>query len=175
MATLYELGSQYNELLEMLENGEYTFDELKDTIEMIDGEFDEKAVKVALVRNMEKAEIVKIDEEIKRLSELKKSHNSNIERLEKYLFNQMTAVGKRQIKSPLVNINIRTNQESVNPDDPRWGKDGKDFILWAQKNNRDDLLKYYEPIPKLTAIKDAIKSGEDIPASLRRTTTLSIR
>lgn len=175
MATLYDLGSQYNQLLDMLESGEYTLDDLRDTIEMIDDEFDEKAVKVALVRNMEQAEIAKIDEEIKRLNDLKNSHDSNINRLEKYLFNQMTAVGKTSIKSPLVNINIKTNPESVNTDDPRWGENGKDFVLWAQKNNRDDLLKYGKPTPKLSAIKDAIKSGQDIPASLHRKTKLNIR
>lgn len=175
MATLYELGSQYNELLDMLESGEYTFDDLRDTIEMIDGEFDEKAVKLALVISTEKGESEKIKTQIDRLTALKKCRDNNIKRLREYLLDQMQSVNKTTIKSTLAVISVTNSQEKIDEKDPRWGEDGKIFVAWAQKNLRDDLLTFYDPEPDKKAIKAALDAGEVLPISTRRDKSLRIR
>ena len=175
MATLYELGSQYNELLDMLESGEYTLDDLHDTIEMIDGEFDEKAVKLALVISMEKGESEKIKTQIDRLTALKKYRDNNVKRLKEYLLGQMQAVNKTTIKSPLTVISITNSPEKIDEEDPRWGVGGQVFVEWAQKNNRDDLLYFYDPDPDKKAIKAALDAGEVLPISTRRDKSLRIR
>lgn len=175
MATLYELGSQYNELLDMLENGEYTLDDLHDTIEMINGEFDEKATNLALVINMEKGESEKIKTEIDRLTALKKYRDNNVKRLREYLLGQMQSVNKVTIKSPLAVISVTNSPEKIDEDDPRWGVKGQAFVEWAQKNNRDDLLYFYDPEPDKKAIKAALDAGEVLPISTRRDKSLRIR
>lgn len=175
MATLYELGSQYNELLDMLESGEYTLDDLHDTIEMIDGEFDEKATNLALAINMEKGESEKIKTEIDRLTALKKYRDNNVKRLREYLLGQMQAVNKVTIKSPLVVLSVTNSPEKIDEDDPRWGVKGQTFVEWAQKNNRDDLLYFYDPEPDKKAIKAALDAGEVLPISTRRDKSLRIR
>lgn len=175
MATLYDLGSQYNELLDMLESGEYAFDDLRDTIEMIDDEFDEKAVKLALVISTEKGESEKTKMQIDRLTALKKYRDNNIKRLKEYLLSQMQSVNKTTIKSPLTVISVTNSPEKIDEDDPRWGKDGQGFVEWAQKNNRDDLLYFHDPVPNKTAIKAALDAGEVLPISTRRDKSLRIR
>ena len=37
-----------------------------------------------------------------------------------------------------------------------------DFVAWAQSQNRDDLLTYKDPVPNKTAIKKAIKDGQNV-------------
>jgi hypothetical protein len=175
MATLYDLGSQYNELLDMLESGEYTFDDLRDTIEMIDGEFDEKAVKLALVISTEKGESEKTKAQIDRLTALKKYRDNNVKRLKEYLLGQMQSVNKTTIKSTLAVISVTNSPEKIDEDDPRWGVKGQTFVEWAQKNNRDDLLTFHDPEPDKKAIKAALDAGEVLPASTRRDKSLRIR
>lgn len=175
MATLYDLGSQYNELLDMLESGEYAFDDLRDTIEMIDGEFDEKAVKLALIISMEKGESEKTKMQIDRLTALKKYRDNNIKRLREYLLDQMQSVNKTTIKSPLAVISITNTKEQIDEKDPRWGEEGEIFVAWAQKNLRDDLLKFHDPTPDKDAIKLALNAGEVLPISTRRDKSLRIR
>ena len=175
MATLYDLGNQYNDLLDMLESGEYAFDDLRDTIEMIDDEFDEKAVKLALVISMEKFESEKTKMQIDRLTALKKYRDNNVKRLREYLLGQMQAVNKTTIKSPLAVISITNSPEKIDEEDPRWGVGGQVFVEWAQKNNRDDLLYFYDPDPDKKAIKAALDAGEVLPISTRRDKSLRIR
>ena len=175
MATLYDLGNQYNDLLDMLESGEYTLDDLHDTIEMIDGEFDEKAAKLALIISTEKGESEKTKMQIDRLTALKKYRDNNIKRLREYLLDQMQSVNKTTIKSTLAVISVTNSQEKIDEKDPRWGEDGKIFVAWAQKNLRDDLLTFYDPEPDKKAIKAALDAGEVLPISTRRDKTLRIR
>lgn len=175
MATLYDLGSQYNELIEMLESGEYSLDDLHDTIEMIDGEFEQKATNIALLINNEKGEEAKIKAEIDRLTALKGYRQNNVKRLRQYLLDQMQAVNKTTIKSPLVAISVTNAPAKIDEDDPRWGVKGQTFVEWAQKNNRDDLLYFYDPEPDKKAIKAALDAGEVLPISTRRDKSLRIR
>lgn len=51
----------------------------------------------------------------------------------------------------------------------------EDFLNWAQKNGRDDLLTYKEPTANKAAIKAAITDGEDIPAEIVENLNISIK
>lgn len=49
------------------------------------------------------------------------------------------------------------------------------FEIWAMENGRQDLLTIGEPMANKTAIKAAIKAGEEIPARLTERNNLSIK
>ena len=76
----------------------------------------------------------------------------------------------KKVDQPIAKLTIRQNAESVEV------ADEKNFIEWAQSHDRDDLLRYSTPDINRTAIKDAIRSGAEIPgAQLVRTKSLIIK
>lgn len=51
----------------------------------------------------------------------------------------------------------------------------EDFVQWAMSNERDDLLTYKEPTANKKAIKDAIASGEKLPAEIVESNNIQIK
>ena len=51
----------------------------------------------------------------------------------------------------------------------------EDFVEWALKNDRDDLLTFGKPTVNKTAVKAALLEGEDIPAEIKEKQNISIK
>lgn len=93
MTKLYELTADYNNLLSMVESGDFSEDEVADTLEGIQGEIDDKLqATVCVIREME-AEAKKFDDEIARMTAIKKSYKSNSDRLKEYIRFEMEKTG----------------------------------------------------------------------------------
>lgn len=92
-----------------------------------------------------------------------------VERLKKYLLDNMIAINLDKVKGVRASVSLRNNPESVVVDD----EDA--FREWAIMSMRDDLLRYKEPDINKTAIKGALKEGQDIPARLERTRSVVIK
>ena len=152
---LYEVSEQYTKLLEMAEEQGLTEEIIRDTLESIEGEFDEKADNLACLIKTVLAEAEAIKAEQDKLSERFKTKKAYADRLKKYLFEQMSAIGKRKIETPRNVLSLRKTAGAVKIED-----EGK-FIEWAEKNN-DELLKYTPPAPDKTKIKEYLKQGNMI-------------
>lgn len=149
------IAEQENKLLEALT-------ELK-------GDFDTKAESVSLYIKELEAGTKLLGESIKNLQSRKKAMENKVERLKSYLLASMETVGESKIETDKVRISLRNNAPSV------FIYDEKAFIN-QYKGNRDDLLKYSEPTVNKTAIKEALKSGEDIAgATLESKKTITIK
>ena len=149
------IAEQENKLLEALT-------ELK-------GDFDTKAESVSLYIKELEAGAKALGESIKNLQSRKKAMENKVEHLKAYLINSMDTVNETKIETDKVRISLRNNAPSVVV------YDEKAFIN-QYKGNRDDLLKYSEPTINKTAVKDALKSGEDIAgATLESKRTVTIK
>lgn len=149
------IAEQENKLLEALT-------ELK-------GDFDTKAESVSLYIKELEAGTKLLGESIKNLQSRKKAMENKVEHLKSYLLASMETVGESKIETDKVRISLRSNAPSV------FIYDEKAFIN-QYKGNRDDLLKYSEPTINKTAIKEALKSGEDIAgATLESKKTITIK
>lgn len=149
------IAEQENKLLEALT-------ELK-------GDFDTKAESVSLYIKELEAGTKLLGESIKNLQSRKKAMENKVEHLKSYLLASMETVGESKIETDKVRISLRNNAPSV------LIYDEKAFIN-QYKGNRDDLLKYSEPTVNKTAIKEALKSGEDITgATLETKKTITIK
>jgi hypothetical protein len=149
------IAEQENKLLEALT-------ELK-------GDFDTKAESVSLYIKELEAGTKALGESIKNLQSRKKAMENKVERLKAYLINSMDTVNETKIETDKVRISLRNNAPSVVV------YDEKAFIN-QYKGNRDDLLKYSEPTINKIAVKDALKSGEDIAgATLEAKRTVTIK
>ena len=75
------------------------------------------------------------------------------------------------IKSPIISITLKRTPAKIDKSD---GWEGR-FVNWAQENDRDDLLFFYDPEPDTKAIMEALDYGEDIPAKLVSGETVMIK
>lgn len=166
---LYEISDQYAALMDMADD--IPADALADTLESIQADFDEKAINVALVIQNLKSDENQLKEEIDRLTAKKRAIKARQDRLREYLLTNMQSVKKMAIKSPLIGITLKRTPAKIDKS-ADWESR---FVNWAQENNRDDLLFFYDPEPDTKAIMRAIDNGEDIPAKLVSGETVMIK
>lgn len=166
---LYEISDQYAALMDMADD--IPADALADTLESIQADFDEKAINVALVIQNLKSDENQLKEEIDRLVSKKKAIKARQDQLREYLLTNMQAVKKKPIKSPLICITLKRTPAKIDKSEDWESR----FVNWAQENNRDDLLFFYDPEPDTNAIMKALDNGEDIPAKLVSGETVMIK
>ena len=166
---LYKISDQYAALMDMADD--IPADALADTLESIQADFDEKAINVALVIQNLKSDENQLKEEIDRLTAKKRAIKTRQDRLREYLLTNMQAVKKMAIKSPIIGITLKRTPAKI---DKSEGWESR-FVNWAQENNRDDLLFFYDPEPDTKAVMRALDNGEDIPAKLVSGETIMIK
>lgn len=161
--TLYELTSEYMELLAMLEDPDTDEAVILDTLEGVDGELEEKADGYARVMRQMDADAKAIKAEEERLYNRRKSLENRSAWLKGRLQNAMEMTGKTKIKTELFSFGIQKNPASVVIDD--------------ETMIPGDYLIPQAPKIDKTAIKDALKAGVDMAgiAHLEQTQSLRIR
>ena len=197
MSTLFELTSDFTELFDRFDeinnyepdtdaDGKYIdaagniiddvvkykqdmLDMWFDTLDGIEGEFSDKAENIACMikQYTETADAHERQERAQRAA--KERCRREAERLKKYLLDNMTEMNLGKINGVRASVSVRNNPEGVVVDDDSV------FRSWAMEQGRDDLLRYKEPDINKTAVKAALKAGEDIPARLERTRSVVIK
>ena len=161
---LYEISEAIREV----QNADLPEDAKRDTLESLECDFEEKADNIACLVKENNAMSKALKEEAKKLLERAKAKDMSSEWLTSYLKESFESNGKTKIETTRNKISIRQNPESVETDEG--------FIVWAQSNNCDNLLKYTEPIPDKKAIKEYIKDGNMLSlARLIKTERLEIK
>lgn len=114
MTQLYAMTAQMVELAAMLETDDEELKQaIQDTMAGINGEFEIKADNIVMLRRNIEGDILAIDSEIDRLSELKRIKNNSINQLGEYLRKNMEAADIKSIKRPLFTITLAKGSESV--------------------------------------------------------------
>jgi hypothetical protein len=162
---LYELVRYQTELERLADSGEVPPEEIKDTLEALDGDIKEKAVQVAaFTRNLDAAAAA--------IREAGRAMLARAERLERradgvrnYLLFQCQVAGITKIEAPWFTLAVRKNPPAVVIDNER--ELPAEFMVQPPAP---------PPRPDKTAIKAAIKAGEDVPgAHLSESDRLEIR
>lgn len=111
--TLYELTTDYAELLMLAEDPDIDEEAFIDTLEGIEGAIEDKADGYAKVIRQLTADAEALKAEADRLSNRRKSIEGNIDRMKKALQNTMTITGKTKFKTELFSFSVRKNPASV--------------------------------------------------------------
>lgn len=106
---LYEIAEAFRAFMDAVEAGEIPAEAIPDTLAGIDGEFEDKAENIAKIISSNKSDIAGYEFEIDRLSKLRDAVKNQNTRLNAYLFDQMKAIGKTKIKTPLFGFSICKN------------------------------------------------------------------
>ena len=161
MGTLYELKSEYIQLREMAGDPDISPEALRDTMDAINGELEDKADGYAKVIRELEAEEAGLDAEIKRLQARKSAVSGNKGRIKDALESAMRETGKLKFKTALFSFGIQKNPPSV-------------AIL--SENIPLDYLVVPEPQPDKKRILAELKAGATFDrAELRQTEALRIR
>lgn len=163
MATLYDLTSDYENLLQLAEDPDTDPQILKDTMEAIEGEIEEKADGYAMIMKELEAQELALKMETDRLTNRRLAISNNITCLKRGLEAAMRLTGKTKFKTTLFSYNIQRNPASVVVDVP-----------WEQLP--EDFLKYKDPDIDKTKLKKALQDGAEIDGvRLVQTESLRIR
>ena len=139
-----------------------------DTLDGMEQELVRKAENVAVyIKNMEsEAKTLKTEED--KLKARRQAKENAAKRMREYLMGCMKQANISKIDEPRAVISVRNNPESVEISDEN------EFIGWAA--DHDEYLRYKAPEINKTAVKNALKSGAEIPfAALTRSQSLTIK
>lgn len=128
-----------------------------DTLEGIEGEFDEKAESIAVYIKQLKAEAKMLKAEKAAIAKRQSQKEKQAENLKAYLLNSMQALGRQKIDMPRAVISLKKNAPCLVIDDEI------SFVEWAEEHNLARLLKYSMPEVKKNDVKALCKNGEAIP------------
>lgn len=151
MTKLYEITGQFRELAALAEGAdEDLLIAVRDTIDAIEAEFNDKAVAVShIVLNFD-ADIAALDLEIDRLTERRRLITNRQKQIKDYLRENMEATGISKISCPLFTITCAKGRESV--------------VVDNEDGIPDDLMSVKTEVrPDKIAIAARLKAGEEIP------------
>lgn len=168
MTQLYAMTAQMVELAAMLDTDDEGLKQaIQDTIGAIQGEFGEKADSIVMLRRNIEGDVLAIDSEIDRLSELKRIKNNSIAQLTNYLKRNMEAADITSIKRPLFSITLAKGSESVIVDKEDDLPD--DFTVVKTSINPDKkaiAARLKEIREHNIAVRKRMDAGEDAEAEL---------
>lgn len=160
--TLYEITGELLALLEMAENPDTDPETLRDTMEAVSGELEEKAEGYGCVIRQLEYDAAALATEIKRLTNRKRAIEENVQAMKSRLQDAMTATGKTKLKTSLFSFAVRKNAPALTVTD----EDKIPERYWVLP----------EPVLDKTALKDDLKAGQEIPgATLTQGESLQIR
>lgn len=143
MTQLYKITEQYKSIQTM----DFDKQVINDTLEAIEGEFEEKAKNIGFVNANMAARIEAIDSEIKRLQAMKKVEANKQEALKDYLRHNMQQCDITKIECDLFTITLRKPSDVCVIDDEE--KIPQDY--WKVVKSVDKAL-----------IKRALKDGHEV-------------
>lgn len=148
--TLYGLTMDMIELINMLNRGEYTEEDLKDTIEGIGECWNDKAEAVlGLIKDF-RADVDAIRAEEKKLADRRKKKERDAERLERYLAEAMQALDMKRYESARHQVSFRMSHPARITDEVA-------LLEWARVN-APEVIKHGADSISLEAVKTLAKT-----------------
>ena len=157
---LYELTGQYLTLQEMVEDETVDSEVLRDTMEGLDGEIEEKADAYASIIFLLDGNIETLDKEIQRLEKKKKAMKNNQDFLKRNLEASMIAIGKKKFKTDKFSFGIQRNAPSLGCDASKIPAEY--FVKQEPKLDRKRLLADVKADPKKAAEYAGLKQTESL-------------
>ena len=156
--SLYELASDYMQVLSLLEEGV----DVQDTLDAIEGAFEDKAENVGKAISMLSAKAEGIKTEEKRLKARREALEKQAKNLKEYLFNNMKQLQKKKIEGQLYTFSIRKNPPKL--------------LVEDLNEIPFEYYKAVEPQLDTNLVKEQLKLGKEVPgARLEQGESLQIK
>lgn len=156
MTALRVISEQYRGLLDLAKTDDLPIEAIKDTLDGIEGEFNDKALKIVDVISSVEGDIAQIDAEIDRLTARKKTIANRNQSIRDYLQNNMEACGITKIECPLFTITLAAGRDIVVIDNEDELPDEYITVKTSTAPDKKELLK---------ALKNGAVAGAHIEKS----------
>ena len=155
---LYEIADTYRAFMAAVDAGEIPEDAVADTLDGIEGEFEQKADNIACLIKELRLEAQAIKEEADRLTARQRQKQARADWLARYLQANMQATGNGKIETARNRITIKKNPVSCKILD-------EDTVLgFLQLHGMADCYKQETTIKKRELLM-RLKDGEEIPGA----------
>ena len=155
---LYEIADTYRAFMAAVDAGEIPEDAVADTLDGIEGEFEQKADNIACLIKELRLEAQAIKEEADRLTARQRQKQAAADRIARYLQAHMQAMGKGKIETARNRITIKKNPVSCKILD-------EDTVLgFLQLHGMADCYKQETTIKKRELLI-RLKDGDEIPGA----------
>lgn len=155
---LYEIADTYRAFMAAVDAGEIPEDAVADTLDGIEGEFEQKADNIACLIKELRIEAQAIKEEADRLTARQRQKQAAADRLSRYLQAHMQAMGNGKIETARNRIVIKKNPISCKIVD-------EDVVLgFLSMHHMEDCIKREVSIKKRELLA-RMKDGEEIPGA----------
>ena len=161
--SLYELTADMLKIMSMMDDPDLDQQTLKDTMEGIDGAYEDKFDSYAAVIRRLNGEIKILEEEKNRIEARKTSFENNVKKMKKIMLESMNATGKTKFKTAKNSFWTQKNKASVVIDAK---------TVWDIPK---DYRRYKDPEPDKTKIGEAIAAGVDFTGIAHMEQTESVR
>lgn len=160
---LYELTQNYNNLLELIENGMVSQEDIRESLELVNDDISEKIENICKIIQQNKSSIQIMKDEEKRIANNRKTLENSNKNLMQYIQESLQTIGIKQIKGQLFKVNIQKNKASVVIDDEK---------LIDEKYKKEETLVTIDK----NALYDDLKVGNEVlGAKLVQTESVRIR
>ena len=149
---LYEIAADYRKIADQLADLDLPPEAIEDTLESISGDLTVKATNTAMVMRELEAMAAAIKDAEAQMAARRKSAEKRAERVRDYLLAQMMVAGVQKIECPYFRLDVRENPPAVEVYEPG--------LIPAEFMRQPDPPP---PAPDKSAIKDAMKAGQDVP------------
>lgn len=146
---IFNLSDDYMQILSMMDDPDLDQQTLKDTMEGIEGAYEDKFDGYAAVIRQLTSYINELEEEKKRIDARKESFENNVKKMKKIMLESMNATGKTKFKTAKNSFWTQKNKASVVIDAKS---------VW---DIPEDFRRYKDPEPDKTKIGEAIAAGQD--------------
>ncbi len=147
--TLYQITDDFLRLLELAQDPEVDPDVIKDTLDGIQGELEDKADSYAVVIKELEAEEAKFQAEITRLTKTKKKITENIEKVKENLLAALIATENRKLTTEHFKFSVAKNGGK----NPMWLDDiekiPKEYILQKPEVDKEKIREALDSGKKL--------------------------
>lgn len=163
MANIYELTEDMMKILSMMDDTDLDQQTLKDTMEGIEGAYEDKFDGYAAVIRQLTGYINELEEEKKRIDARKEAFENNVKKMKKIMLESMNLTGKTKFKTAKNSFWTQKNKASVVIDAKS---------VW---DIPEDFRRYKDPEPDKTKIGEAIAAGQDFTGIAHMEQTESVR
>lgn len=166
---LYEISENYRAFMAAVDAGEIPEDAIGDTLDGIEGAFDDKADSIACLIKELRLEAAGIKTEADNLTARARRAQAKADRLQGYLLYHMQAMGKTKISTARNVLSLRKGTPACKIEDEALA------LSWLEMHHMEDCIKR-EVFIRKRELMERLKDGEDVPgAQIVQDMTITIK
>lgn len=155
---LYEISENYRAFMAAVDAGEIPEDAIGDTLDGIEGAFDDKADSIACLIKELRLEAAGIKTEADNLTARARRAQAKADRLQGYLLYHMQAMGKTKISTARNVLSLRKGTPACKIEDEALA------LSWLEMHHMEDCIKREVSIRKRELLA-RMKDGDEIPGA----------